>query len=241
MARPPWRSPVAVFVLASWSMAVLTAVPKPAAAAETSVDIVDFAFSPSAVTVDAGDTVVWTNTGAAPHTATSDAGQADSWDSGTLGTGQTFSHTFSTPGTFTYFCAIHPFMRGTVTVRQAPTATASPTPTATATAAAPTSTPEPSATATPTRTPTPVTPTPAPTATFPAATASPPAPPESVPPVSSGGDVLAASTGPPRADLPSAGHGLDSPAGPPPAAPAALASLGAAVALASLLWSRRRA
>jgi hypothetical protein len=69
---------------------------------------------------------------------------------------------------------------------------------------------------------------------------SPPAPPESVPPVSSGGDALAASAAPAQANLPSAGHGLDSPA-PRPAAPAALASLGATAALASLLWLCRRA
>jgi|SwirhisoilCB1_FD_contig_31_21431315_length_742_multi_11_in_0_out_0_2 plastocyanin len=82
-------------------------------AATTGVSIVDFAFQPGYVVVPAGGTVSWYNAGAAPHTVTSDWG---AFDSGTLGSGGVFSMTFWTPGTYTYHCAIHPGMVGTVDV-----------------------------------------------------------------------------------------------------------------------------
>jgi plastocyanin len=89
------------------------------AAGSTSVSILDgnsqsaFRFSPSSITVASGDTVTWTNSGSAPagHTVTG-SGLA----SGTLHSGQSYSHTFTSPGTFSYICSIHPFMKGTVTV-----------------------------------------------------------------------------------------------------------------------------
>lgn len=77
------------------------------------VDIVDFAFEAADVVVGAGGTVVWRNSGVAPHTATADDG---SWDSGMLATGDTFEQTFETLGHFTYLCAIHPDMTGTIEV-----------------------------------------------------------------------------------------------------------------------------
>jgi plastocyanin len=76
--------------------------------------IVDFGFQPSTVTVRAGTTVTWTNTGGAPHTATADDG---SFDSGTLSTGSTFSQPFTKPGTYAYHCRIHSSMTGTVVVQ----------------------------------------------------------------------------------------------------------------------------
>jgi plastocyanin len=77
------------------------------------VSIVDFAFDPAAVEIPVGATVTWTNTGAAPHTATASDG---TFDSGQLAPGATFSHTFTAAGTFPYVCQIHPQMTGTVTV-----------------------------------------------------------------------------------------------------------------------------
>jgi plastocyanin len=77
------------------------------------VSIVDFAFDPASVEVRSGDTVTWTNTGAAPHTVTADDG---SFDSGQLAPGATFSQTFDARGDFTYHCEIHPQMTGTVSV-----------------------------------------------------------------------------------------------------------------------------
>ena len=72
-----------------------------------SVSIVNFAFSPATVHLKVGGTVTWTNKDASPHTATDLGG---SFDSGSLPTDQTFKHTFSTAGTYTYHCTIHSMM-----------------------------------------------------------------------------------------------------------------------------------
>ena len=71
----------------------------------------DYVFSPSSLTVDTGDTVSWTNDGAEPHDVT-----GSGLDSGTLQSGQGYSHTFTSAGDFSYICSIHPFMKGSVTV-----------------------------------------------------------------------------------------------------------------------------
>ena len=78
-----------------------------------SVDIADFTFGPNSVTITAGGTVTWTNSDAAPHTATGDGG---SFDTGTINPGGSQSITFDTPGTYSYICSIHPNMTGTVVV-----------------------------------------------------------------------------------------------------------------------------
>jgi plastocyanin len=83
------------------------------ASAATRVTIKDFLFSPATVTVHTGDLVTWHNSGKQPHTATADDG---SFDTGTLTSGQSASHMFTQPGTFTYYCTIHPNMHGTVKV-----------------------------------------------------------------------------------------------------------------------------
>jgi plastocyanin len=86
--------------------------------ASASVSILDgnsqsaFRFSPSSISVGTGDTVTWTNNGAEPHDVTG-SGLA----SGTLSSGQGYSHTFASAGTFSYICSIHPFMKGSVTVQ----------------------------------------------------------------------------------------------------------------------------
>jgi plastocyanin len=77
------------------------------------VEIVNFAYSPDPVQVETGGKVIWQNTDPAPHTATADDG---SFDTGTLEEGKLKSETFKEPGTFTYFCEIHPTMHGTVEV-----------------------------------------------------------------------------------------------------------------------------
>jgi plastocyanin len=87
--------------------------PEPGAADATTIAIVDFAFDPPALDIATGTTVTWINQGAAPHTATAEDG---SFDTGQLDAGQVGSHTFDQPGTFTYRCAFHPEMRGTVVV-----------------------------------------------------------------------------------------------------------------------------
>jgi plastocyanin len=89
--------------------------PKPVAwaAASGGVTIQGFAFHPGAITVSVGDTVTWANHDSADHTATASDG---SFDTGTLGRGQSGSHTFTRAGTFSYVCSIHPNMHGTVVV-----------------------------------------------------------------------------------------------------------------------------
>jgi plastocyanin len=64
--------------------------------------------------VSAGTTVTWTNTDSVAHTSTSDA---NGWNSGIVSPGGQFSFAFPTAGTFSYHCAIHPGMVGTVVVR----------------------------------------------------------------------------------------------------------------------------
>jgi plastocyanin len=86
--------------------------PAPAPVATTSVTIDNFAFSPAAITVKAGATVTWTNQDQDAHTIAI-TGQAPSK---VLQMGDTFSQTFAQPGTYSYICSIHPFMKGLVTV-----------------------------------------------------------------------------------------------------------------------------
>jgi plastocyanin len=85
-----------------------------ALAADHAVSIAGFAFSPSTVTVSVGDTVTWTNSDGATHTATANDG---SWDTGNIaGGGGTGAVTFATAGTFPYHCRLHTQMPGTVVV-----------------------------------------------------------------------------------------------------------------------------
>jgi plastocyanin len=92
---------------------VSTPAGKAHAAASASVNMGDFFFSPASVTVATGDTVTWHNSGKEPHTATADDG---SFDTGTINSGGSGSHTFNSAGTFSYICTIHPNMKGTVRV-----------------------------------------------------------------------------------------------------------------------------
>jgi quinohemoprotein ethanol dehydrogenase len=82
------------------------------------VNIVDFAFNPGTIIVPPGTTVTWTNTGAQPHSATSTVSETNptKFDSGIMTPGQSYSYTFTKPGTYDYFCVPHPFMRGKVIV-----------------------------------------------------------------------------------------------------------------------------
>lgn len=82
---------------------------KPAA-----VEIKDFAFSLTTLTVAIGTTVTWTNQDSVNHTVTSLTGV---FESGTLSKSGSFSFTFTQAGTFEYQCAIHTSMKGTVIVQ----------------------------------------------------------------------------------------------------------------------------
>jgi plastocyanin len=83
-----------------------------ALAADSTVRIESFTFTPGSVTVNIGDTVTWRNDDTAGHTATA----ASEFDTGAIAPGATAEITFATAGTFAYVCSIHPQMSGTVVV-----------------------------------------------------------------------------------------------------------------------------
>jgi amicyanin len=76
----------------------------------------NFKFEPRELTIAAGTKVTWINRDDVPHTATSTA-RPKAFDSKTLDTDQQFSHVFTTPGTYEYFCAVHPHMKGKIVVK----------------------------------------------------------------------------------------------------------------------------
>jgi len=84
------------------------------AARSVTVGIKEFKFAPAALEVRPGTTVTSTHRDAETHTITSATG---AFASAGLGNDETFSQTFSKPGTYEYFCALHPKMRATVVVK----------------------------------------------------------------------------------------------------------------------------
>jgi len=84
-------------------------------ASKADVAIDNFSFLPKEITVVAGTTVVWTNHDDVPHVVASADDQFKK--SGALDTDESFSHTFTTAGNFTYFCSIHPHMTGKIIVK----------------------------------------------------------------------------------------------------------------------------
>jgi plastocyanin len=82
------------------------------AAAEIKID--NFSFAPAVLTVPAGTQVTWTNRDDIPHNVVNDDA---SIKSKVLDTDERFSFTFTKPGTYLYFCALHPKMKGTVVVK----------------------------------------------------------------------------------------------------------------------------
>lgn len=79
----------------------------------THLTMQNFAYQPANIRVRAGTTVTWTNQDNVPHSVTFKNGMKDS---GLLSQGQSFSYTFNTPGTYQYYCTVHPYMVATVTV-----------------------------------------------------------------------------------------------------------------------------
>ena len=99
------------------AMAVSGSLPLHAAgaAATVKVQIRNFAFSPKVLNVRAGTRVAWSNLDEEPHTVTSAGALFRS--SAALDTGGGYAVTFSRPGTYAYYCSIHPMMVGTVVVK----------------------------------------------------------------------------------------------------------------------------
>ena len=80
----------------------------------STVAIKSYSFQPSTLTVSPGTTVTWKNQDSVPHTVTSDS--QGLFDSGTLAPGKDFSFAFSSPGSYSYHCNLHPGMKGTIVV-----------------------------------------------------------------------------------------------------------------------------
>jgi plastocyanin len=99
--------------------AAIIAMASPAFAQTTAHEqIIDIkSFMLMSVTVPAGTTVTWTNRDQVPHTVVA---KDKSWRSAALDTGDSYSHKFDAPGTYDYFCSLHPQMIGRVTVVAAP-------------------------------------------------------------------------------------------------------------------------
>ncbi len=91
-----------------------TSVSKTPAPSSVTINIANFAFNPSTLTIRKGTRVTWTNSDTAPHTVTSDLGNL--LRSSTLYPGQSFSVTFANAGTTNYHCTFHPTMKGSVVV-----------------------------------------------------------------------------------------------------------------------------
>lgn len=99
-------------VLAGGQTPVAASSAPPAAGAE--IEINNFAFAPTTVTVPVGTQVTWTNKDEIGHNVVS---EDKTIKSKVLDTNEKFSFTFTKPGTFTYLCTIHPRMKGTIVVQ----------------------------------------------------------------------------------------------------------------------------
>jgi plastocyanin len=106
----------ALAILAGTPMSGAGAQEKPAAGVEVKID--NFTFAPRSLRVAPGTTVTWVNRDDIPHTVVS-SGQTPGqlFKSKALDTDDKFSFTFAKPGTYPYFCSLHPKMTGEVVVR----------------------------------------------------------------------------------------------------------------------------
>jgi plastocyanin len=86
---------------------------KPASSAAVKID--NFSFGPTSITVPTGTTITWTNNDDVPHVVASDDNKM--FKSKALDTDDHFSFTFTKPGTYNYYCAIHPKMTAKIVVQ----------------------------------------------------------------------------------------------------------------------------
>jgi plastocyanin len=111
--------PTPTSVAATPTATASSPIPTPVQGSLQTVKITDgsngsFGFGPTTLTVKVGTTIIWKNVSSVPHTVTSDDGTT--FDSGNVAVGGTFRFTFTTTGTYTYHCNIHPYMRATIIV-----------------------------------------------------------------------------------------------------------------------------
>jgi len=112
----------ALLALPACALAVLALAAAPAAAggpapAGPTSSIHDRIYAPSAITVAAGQSIVWRNETLGPHTVTS---TSELFNSGRIESGTSYTLKFANPGTFDYYCTVHPTMKGVVTVLSIP-------------------------------------------------------------------------------------------------------------------------
>lgn len=100
-------------LLASLTLYSPRAIGQEANSSSTEVKVDNFAFAPQTLTVQANSTVTWVNKDDVPHVIASDQGV---FKSKALDTDDKYSFTFTKPGTYTYFCSLHPKMTGTIVV-----------------------------------------------------------------------------------------------------------------------------
>ena len=124
--RLGWGSALAAGVLLTWLMSVpgtraAQATPSPtqaesatAAVTAPQVTLEQAMFGPATLTIRVGATVTWVNNDGDLHTVTSTQGL---FASPALDSGDNFSYRFTAPGTYPYFCALHPHMKGTIIVQ----------------------------------------------------------------------------------------------------------------------------
>ena len=79
------------------------------------IEIKDFAFNPQTITVKSGEKITWINRDEEPHTIVSVEKQFKK--SSALDTDQEFTITAGAPGTYTYYCSVHPKMIGTIVIQ----------------------------------------------------------------------------------------------------------------------------
>ncbi|MBW8729251.1 MAG: cupredoxin family copper-binding protein [Inquilinus limosus] len=104
----PRRAAAGVALALLVGLGAAQAAPQP-----VTIKIDNFTFNPAEITVPAGTTVTWTNGDDIPHTVVA---TDKSFRSKALDTGDSFTTTLAKPGTFQYFCSLHPHMTGRITV-----------------------------------------------------------------------------------------------------------------------------
>jgi plastocyanin len=97
-----------------WSLAAVGPYVWAAEPTTTKIEVKNFMFMPTTLTVKAGDKVTWVNKDEEPHTVVSDTGM---FRSGAMDTDGSFSFKFDQPGTYHFTCSIHPRMVGTIVVK----------------------------------------------------------------------------------------------------------------------------
>jgi plastocyanin len=105
---------IAPLILAAAALMLAAGSPADTKAATDTVQIDNFSFTPQTLTIRAGTKVTWVNKDDVPHTVTS---SEKKFKSRVLDTDDQFSYTFSNPGTYNYYCSVHPRMTGRIIVK----------------------------------------------------------------------------------------------------------------------------